>query len=84
MIEPITGRYLRLDLEGRPHRVYFEEAGQGVPLLLLHTAGADGRQWRHLMNDAGGDRPLPLHRLRHALARQILAARGLAEARNTG
>ncbi|HWT10315.1 MAG TPA: alpha/beta fold hydrolase, partial [Roseomonas sp.] len=52
MIEPITGRYLRLDLEGRPHRVYFEEAGQGVPLLLLHTAGSDGRQWRHLMNDA--------------------------------
>ena len=52
MIEPIIGRYLRLDLEGRPHRVYFEEAGQGVPLLLLHTAGSDGRQWRHLMNDA--------------------------------
>lgn len=50
--EPITGRYLRLDLEGRPHRLYVEEAGQGVPLLLLHTAGADGRQWRHLMNDA--------------------------------
>lgn len=52
MIEPVTGRYLRLDLEGRPHRVYFEEAGRGVPLLLLHTAGSDGRQWRHLMNDA--------------------------------
>ena len=52
MIEPIIGRYLRLDLEGRPHRVYVEEAGQGVPLLLLHTAGSDGRQWRHLMNDA--------------------------------
>lgn len=51
MIEPITGRYLHLDLEGRPHRLYFEEAGQGVPLLLLHTAGSDGRQWRHLMND---------------------------------
>ncbi|MEO3474883.1 alpha/beta hydrolase [Roseomonas sp. CAU 1739] len=51
MIEPIIGRYLRLDLEGRPHRLYVEEAGQGVPLLLLHTAGSDGRQWRHLMND---------------------------------
>ena len=51
MIEPIIGRYLRLDLEGRPHRVYVEEAGQGIPLLLLHTAGSDGRQWRHLMND---------------------------------
>ena len=40
--EPITGRYVRLDLAGRPHRVYFEEAGQGIPLVCLHTAGADG------------------------------------------
>ena len=52
MIEAITGRYMRLDLEGRAHRLYFEEAGQGIPLLLLHTAGSDGRQWRGLVNDA--------------------------------
>lgn len=50
-VEPVVGRYLRLDLEGRPHRVYFEEAGQGTPLLCLHTAGSDGRQFRHLLND---------------------------------
>ena len=50
--EPVTGRYLRMDIEGRPHRVYVEEAGEGVPLLLLHTAGSDGRQWRDLLNDA--------------------------------
>jgi pimeloyl-ACP methyl ester carboxylesterase len=50
-LEPIIGRYMRLTLDGRPHRVYFEEAGQGIPLLCLHTAGADGRQFRHLMND---------------------------------
>jgi len=50
--EPITGRYWRIDIEGRPHRVYVEEAGEGVPLLLLHTAGSDGRQWRDLLNDA--------------------------------
>lgn len=50
-LEPIVGRYLRLPLGGRPHRVYFEEAGQGIPLVCLHTAGADGRQFRHLMND---------------------------------
>ena len=50
--EPITGRYLRLDIAGRPHRVYVEEAGQGQPLLLLHTAGSDGRQWRDLLNDS--------------------------------
>lgn len=50
-IEPVTGRYLHLDIEGRPHRVYFEEAGEGIPLLCLHTAGSDGRQYRALLND---------------------------------
>ncbi|XIA63740.1 alpha/beta fold hydrolase [Bradyrhizobium sp. TZ2] len=50
--EPITGRYMHLDLFGRPHRIYLEEAGEGTPLLCLHTAGADGRQYRGLMNDA--------------------------------
>jgi pimeloyl-ACP methyl ester carboxylesterase len=50
--EPITGRYLNLDLLGKPHRLYVEEAGQGIPLLCLHTAGSDARQYRGLMNDA--------------------------------
>ena len=50
--EPTTGRYLQLDLLGKPHRLYVEEAGQGIPLLCLHTAGADTRQYRSLMNDA--------------------------------
>jgi len=51
LYEPIVGRYLQVELEGRPCRVYVEEAGQGIPLLCLHTAGADGRQFRHLMCD---------------------------------
>jgi pimeloyl-ACP methyl ester carboxylesterase len=51
-VEPIVGRYLHLELLGRPHRLYVEEAGQGIPLLCLHTAGSDTRQWRGLMNDA--------------------------------
>ena len=49
--EPAIGRYLHLDLLGRPHRLYIEEAGQGIPLLCLHTAGSDGRQYRGLLND---------------------------------
>src|SRR6476661_7959647 len=49
--EPILGRYLNLDLLGRPHRLYVEEAGEGIPLLCLHTAGSDGRQYRGLLND---------------------------------
>ncbi|MEM9028466.1 MAG: alpha/beta hydrolase [Pseudomonadota bacterium] len=50
-IEPIIGRYMRLDIHERPHRLYWEESGQGIPLLCLHTAGADGRQYRALLND---------------------------------
>jgi pimeloyl-ACP methyl ester carboxylesterase len=49
--DPIVGRYVYLTLQGRENRVYFEEAGQGIPLLCLHTAGADGRQFRYLMTD---------------------------------
>jgi pimeloyl-ACP methyl ester carboxylesterase len=51
IIEPIIGRYMMLELSGRSHRLYFEEAGEGIPLVCLHTAGADGRQFRHLMLD---------------------------------
>ncbi len=51
VFEPIRGTYVHLELDGRPHRLYFEEAGQGIPLVCLHTAGADGRQFRHLLND---------------------------------
>jgi pimeloyl-ACP methyl ester carboxylesterase len=50
--EPIIGRYMHLDLLGRAHRIYLEQAGEGTPLLCLHTAGSDGRQYRALMNDA--------------------------------
>lgn len=50
-VEPITGRYVSLEIGGVQHRIYFEEAGQGRPVLCLHTAGADTRQWRHLLND---------------------------------
>jgi len=50
-IEPILGRYVNLELRGAPHRIYFEEAGEGIPLLCLHTAGSDGRQYRAILND---------------------------------
>lgn len=43
-----VGRYVHIELDGVDHRIYYEEAGQGIPLLLQHTAGAHGVQWRHL------------------------------------
>ncbi|MEV5050009.1 alpha/beta fold hydrolase [Arthrobacter sp. LAR12-1-1.1] len=50
--EPIKGGYVYLTVEDVEYRVYYEEAGQGIPLLVGHTAGSDGRQYRHLLNDA--------------------------------
>jgi pimeloyl-ACP methyl ester carboxylesterase len=49
--EPIVGRYLRLPVRGETLRLYMEEAGTGRPLVCLHTAAADSRQWRHVMTD---------------------------------
>jgi hypothetical protein len=77
-VEPITGRYLRLDLLGEPHRLYVEEAGQGVPLLCLHTAGSDSRQYRAVLNDPEILRDF--HVIAFDLPWQILAAYGLARA----
>lgn len=46
-----VGRYVHLTLGGHAHRVYYEEAGQGIPILLQHTAGCHGAQWRHLLEN---------------------------------
>ncbi len=47
-----VGRYAYVTIHGVQHRVYFEEAGTGdIPMVLQHTAGADGRQWRHVLED---------------------------------
>lgn len=66
--EPITGRYLHAEIDGERHRIYLEEAGEGSPVLCLHTAGADSRQFRHVLNDPDVTRhfrviafDLPLH-----------------------
>ena len=50
-LDRAVGRYTYLEIDGSEYRVYFEEAGSGIPLLLQHTAGSDARQWRHLLED---------------------------------
>jgi pimeloyl-ACP methyl ester carboxylesterase len=47
----IVGRYAYITVEDVEYRIYYEESGQGVPLICQHTAGAEGRQWRHLLED---------------------------------
>lgn len=47
----VVGRYINLEIQGKAYRIYYEEAGEGVPLLCLHTAGADSRQYEHLLRN---------------------------------
>jgi len=51
----ISGHYAELDLGGRQASIYYETSGlaSGPPLLMLHTAGADSRQYHALMADPG-------------------------------
>jgi pimeloyl-ACP methyl ester carboxylesterase len=49
--EQVAGRYVQVPYGGYDYRVYYEEAGKGVPLVCLHTAGADSREYRHQLND---------------------------------
>ncbi|PPR09968.1 MAG: AB hydrolase superfamily protein YdjP [Alphaproteobacteria bacterium MarineAlpha11_Bin1] len=51
-IETVVGRYIHVEIAGKLHRIYFEEAGSGIPLVCLHTAGSDSTQYRHLLDDS--------------------------------
>jgi pimeloyl-ACP methyl ester carboxylesterase len=35
-------------LEWGPHRIHIEDEGAGEPVILLHSSGMSGRQWRRL------------------------------------
>lgn len=48
----ITGRYTPVTIADTTYRVYYETAGSGVPLVCLHTAGSDSRQYHHVLEDA--------------------------------
>ena len=49
--DPIIGRYVYVQCQGKTYRTYYEECGEGVPMVCLHTAGTDGRQYRHQVCD---------------------------------
>jgi pimeloyl-ACP methyl ester carboxylesterase len=45
----IIGRYT--DVSG--YRTYYESAGTGYPIVCIHSGGADGREYRHLLGHLG-------------------------------
>lgn len=47
----IEGRYHALSFAGQRATVFAERAGTGAPVVFLHTAGADGRQFHTLLAD---------------------------------
>lgn len=47
----IAGRYETLRAPDGEYEIYIEEAGSGTPVVLLHTAGADGRQFQAQLAD---------------------------------
>lgn len=51
----IAGHYATVDLGAASTSLYYETSGlaDGPPLLMLHTAGADSRQYHALMADPG-------------------------------
>ncbi|MGK0715448.1 alpha/beta fold hydrolase [Leucobacter sp. W1153] len=46
----VQGRYVVVD----GVRAYYESGGAGVPVLLLHTAGRDNRQWHGVIERLAG------------------------------
>ncbi|MQB07959.1 alpha/beta hydrolase [Agrobacterium tumefaciens] len=50
-LKQVVGRYKTVNIGGIPQDIYYEEAGQGIPVLFLHTAGADGRQFLAQLSD---------------------------------
>jgi pimeloyl-ACP methyl ester carboxylesterase len=51
IIEPIIGRYMYITIQGIEYRIYYEENGQGIPMVCQHSAGSSGLEWRHMLTD---------------------------------
>ncbi|MGD8166497.1 alpha/beta fold hydrolase [Herbiconiux sp. P16] len=49
--DSIVGRYVYITVDDVQYRVYYEESGTGIPVVCQHTAGSDGRQYRHFLED---------------------------------
>jgi pimeloyl-ACP methyl ester carboxylesterase len=50
-LSQIEGRWHEVTIRDVVHEVYAETAGEGTPILFLHTAGADSRQFIAQLSD---------------------------------
>ncbi|WP_206922828.1 alpha/beta fold hydrolase [Alicyclobacillus suci] len=50
-VSAIVGRYIHFASSEEKSVVYYEESGNGKPIVFLHTAGSDSRQYRYLLAD---------------------------------
>ncbi|MBS7792214.1 alpha/beta hydrolase [Roseococcus sp. SDR] len=48
---PAQGRYVTVRAQGRDYVLYGESSGTGRPILGMHTAGSDSRQFHRLMSE---------------------------------
>lgn len=61
-VSQVEGRYHRLSIPGgATATVYAERAGRGTPVVFLHTAGADGRQYLGQLSDLDLARTYRMH-----------------------
>jgi len=51
-LSQIEGRWHEITIRGIAHEIYAETAGEGTPILFLHTAGADSRQFIAQLSDS--------------------------------
>ncbi|GMA66147.1 alpha/beta fold hydrolase [Alicyclobacillus fastidiosus] len=48
-VTTIQGHYIDFPSSDTSSVLYYEESGAGQPIVFLHTAGSDSRQYRHLL-----------------------------------
>lgn len=48
-VSTIEGHYINLEHANTRSVLYYEESGEGQPIVFLHTAGSDSRQYRYLL-----------------------------------
>jgi pimeloyl-ACP methyl ester carboxylesterase len=50
-LKQVSGHYAEMSVGAECYEVYYETAGEGTPILFLHTAGADSRQYFDQLTD---------------------------------